>query len=78
MSPIAAAAPVSSAAAPAEALEKPKEKTEFIVKLEKFDAASKAKVIREIKALIPGANLVEVNLFLKSLIVGKKVCWKRT
>jgi hypothetical protein len=30
------------------------------VTLEKFDAASKAKVIKEIKQLLPGANLVEV------------------
>jgi large subunit ribosomal protein L7/L12 len=54
------AAPVASTAAPVEE-EKPKEKTEFAIKLEKFDAASKAKVIRELKALIPGMNLVEVN-----------------
>lgn len=40
--------------------EKPVEKTEFKVKLEKFDAASKAKIIKEIKGMIPGANLVEV------------------
>lgn len=39
------------------------EKTQFTVKLESFDAASKAKVIREIKQLIVGSNLVEVNLF---------------
>jgi large subunit ribosomal protein L7/L12 len=31
------------------------------VKLEKFDAAAKAKVIREIKGILPGANLVEVR-----------------
>lgn len=35
-------------------------KTEFKVKLEKFAADAKAKVIREMKALLPGANLVEV------------------
>jgi large subunit ribosomal protein L7/L12 len=42
-------------------VEKVVEKTEFKVKLEKFDAAAKAKIIREIKTLIPGINLVEVN-----------------
>jgi large subunit ribosomal protein L7/L12 len=54
--------------------EKPAEKTEFTVKLDKVtpifgvsimltiqvDAAVKAKVIREIKGILPGANLVEV------------------
>ncbi len=70
--PIAAAAqPVAAAEAPKEA-EKPKEKTEFVVKLEKFDAAAKAKVIREIKSLIPGSNLVEVILI--RLLIGQKVC----
>ena len=32
----------------------------------KFDAASKAKVIKEIKALLPGANLVEAKKFVES------------
>jgi hypothetical protein len=32
--------------------------------LEKFDPTSKAKVIKEIKQLLPGANLVEVSLNL--------------
>lgn len=35
--------------------------TSFKVTLEKFDAASKAKVIKEIKQMLPGANLVEVS-----------------
>lgn len=39
--------------------EKPKEKTIFSVKLEKIDAANKAKVIREVKAIMPNMNLVE-------------------
>jgi ribosomal protein L7/L12 len=43
--------------------EKPKEKTIFTVKLEKFDAAAKAKIIREVKALMPNMNLVEVGLY---------------
>ena len=56
-------APAAQQAAPAEPAEeeKPPEKTEFKVKLEKFNAESKAKIIREIKALIPGSNLVEVG-----------------
>ncbi|KAF9916051.1 hypothetical protein BX616_004734 [Lobosporangium transversale] len=58
-----AAAP--AAAAPAEE-EKPAEKTEFNVKLEKFDAAAKAKLIREIKNIIPGINLVEAKKFVES------------
>jgi large subunit ribosomal protein L7/L12 len=70
------AAPVaaSGAAAPA-AEEKPPEKTEFTVKLEKFDAASKAKVIREIKGLLPGANLVEAKKFVESApkVIREKV-----
>ncbi len=45
--------------------EKVAEKTEFNVKLEKFDAAAKAKLIREIKNIIPGINLVEVMDFVR-------------
>ncbi|ODO09609.1 hypothetical protein I350_03217 [Cryptococcus amylolentus CBS 6273] len=59
-----AASPASSAAsaggaAEAPVEEKPKEKTIFTVKLEKFDAAAKAKIIREVKAMMPNMNLVE-------------------
>ncbi|KIR63869.1 50S small subunit ribosomal protein L7/L12 [Cryptococcus bacillisporus CA1873] len=57
--PASSSASSSSAEAPAE--EKPKEKTIFTVKLEKFDAAAKAKIIREVKALMPNMNLVEVS-----------------
>jgi ribosomal protein L7/L12 len=39
------------------------EKTEFKVILEKYDPAAKAKIIREIKNIIPGLNLVEVIKF---------------
>ncbi|KAJ3294628.1 Ribosomal protein [Borealophlyctis nickersoniae] len=46
---------------------KPAAKTEFAVKLEKFDAASKAKIIKEIKGMIPGANLVEAKKFVESV-----------
>lgn len=42
------------------------EKTEFRVTLEKFDPSSKAKVIREIKALLPQLNLVEAKSFVES------------
>lgn len=64
-----AAAP-SSMAPQAEATQeeaKPAEKTSFIVKLEKIDAASKAKIIKEVKGLIPGANLVEAKKFVESI-----------
>lgn len=63
--PAASAGPAAAAAAPAEAeaaAEQPKEKTIFTVKLEKFDAAAKAKIIREVKAMMPNMNLVEVGL----------------
>ncbi len=60
--PAQAAAPSAADTAPKEEA-KPAEKTEFSVKLEKFDAAAKAKIIREVKALLPGANLVEVCYF---------------
>ncbi|KAJ1920045.1 general negative regulator of transcription subunit 5 [Mycoemilia scoparia] len=55
----------AAAAAPAEEAEKPVEKTEFKVKLEKIDAAQKAKVIREIKGLIPDMNLVAAKKFVE-------------
>ncbi|WVQ73566.1 ribosomal protein L7/L12 [Cryptococcus sp. DSM 104548] len=60
-----AAAPSAAAEAPAE--EKPKEKTIFTVKLEKFDAAAKAKIIREVKAMMPNMNLVEAKKFVESV-----------
>ncbi|KAI9017834.1 ribosomal protein L7/L12 C-terminal domain-containing protein [Gaertneriomyces semiglobifer] len=67
--PVAAAAvPAAAGAAAAPAVEeKPAEKTEFKVKLEKFDAGAKAKIIKEIKAMIPGANLVEAKKFVESV-----------
>ncbi|KAG0010368.1 hypothetical protein BGZ80_001541 [Entomortierella chlamydospora] len=61
----AGGAPAAAAAAPIE-VEKVAEKTEFNVKLEKFDAAAKAKLIREIKNIIPGINLVEAKKFVES------------
>lgn len=46
---------------PAAAAEKEPEKKEFTVKLEKFTPATKAKLIKEIKGLLEGCNLVEVS-----------------
>ncbi|KAG9127281.1 hypothetical protein FRC07_015039 [Ceratobasidium sp. 392] len=68
----AASTPVAgTGAAPAEEAapveEKPKEKTIFTVKLEKIDAANKAKVIREVKAIMPNMNLVEAKKFVESV-----------
>lgn len=61
----APAASAASAAAPAAAAEaepeKPKEKTTFNVNLTKIDSAQKAKAIREVKAVMPNMNLVEVS-----------------
>ena len=61
--PAAGAAPAEAA----EEVEKPKEKTIFTVKLEKFDAGAKAKIIREVKALMPNMNLVEAKKFVESV-----------
>ncbi|KAJ2659656.1 54S ribosomal protein L12, mitochondrial [Coemansia sp. RSA 1200] len=61
--PAGGAGDASSAAAE----EKPVEKTEFKVKLEKIDATQKAKVIREIKNLIPDMNLVAAKKFVESV-----------
>ncbi|EPZ35278.1 hypothetical protein ROZALSC1DRAFT_27894 [Rozella allomycis CSF55] len=66
--PVASAptsAPVEDQSAEAEAAPKAKEQTEFKVILEKFDAASKAKLIREIKGLIPNLNLVQAKAFVE-------------
>lgn len=60
----AAAAPVEEAAPEAE---KPKEKTIFNVKLESFEATSKPKVIKEVKAIVPNLNLIEAKKFVESL-----------
>jgi large subunit ribosomal protein L7/L12 len=55
-----AAAEEADDAAPAAA-----EKTLFNIKLEKFDAASKAKVIKEIKGIL-GLSLVDSKKFVES------------
>lgn len=66
-----------SAAAPAAAPAAPvtEAKTEFKVTLEKFDPASKAKVIREIKALLTNLNLVEAKAFVEGApkVIKEKV-----
>ncbi|KAG8787150.1 hypothetical protein FRB91_001028 [Serendipita sp. 411] len=69
--PAASAAPVAASApaeedAPAQE-EKPKEKTAFTLRLESFDAASKAKVIREVKATFANMNLMEAKKFAESV-----------
>lgn len=52
---------LSAGPAAASVVEPPKvEKTEFKATLQKIDAASKAKIIREIKLILPQLNLVEV------------------
>ncbi|TFL05552.1 ribosomal protein L7/L12 C-terminal domain-containing protein [Pterulicium gracile] len=65
--PSAAAAP--AAAAPVEEAaqeEKPKEKTIFNVILESFEAGSKPKIIREVKALVPNLTLIDAKKFVES------------
>lgn len=76
----AASAPAAAQEAAAEpAEEKPKEKTMFTVKLEAFEAGAKAKIIREVKAMMPNMNLVEVSpsftLLLHDGISVKSGCW---
>jgi len=43
------------------------EKTQFNVTLEKFEATSKAKVIREVKVIMPQLSLVEAKAFVESV-----------
>jgi large subunit ribosomal protein L7/L12 len=47
--------------------QKPKEKTIFTLRLESFDATAKAKVIREVKAIVPNMNLMEAKKFAESV-----------
>ena len=47
--------------------EKVKEKTEFKVILKSFDAKSKAKVIKEVKAVVENLTLVQAKKFVESL-----------
>lgn len=60
----AAAAPAAAAEAPQE---KAPEKAAFAIKLESFAAEAKAKVIKEIKALVPGINLVDAKKLAESV-----------
>lgn len=50
------------AAVVAEVVEVVKEKTAFNVTLTKIDPTQKAKAIREVKAIMPSMNLVEVSV----------------
>merc|ERR1712083_426742 len=40
--------------------------TSFTVKLEKFDAAKKVAIIKEIKSIVEGMNLVQAKKFVES------------
>jgi len=66
--PAAAAAPAAETTAASEepTEEKPKEKTVFNVKLESFNATAKAKIIKEVKALVPNLTLIEAKKFVES------------
>jgi hypothetical protein len=47
------------------------------VKLESFDAGSKPKVIREVKAMVPNLSLIEVSLqFLLFTIILKDFIYR--
>ncbi|KAJ7367946.1 ribosomal protein L7/L12 C-terminal domain-containing protein [Mycena albidolilacea] len=66
--PTAVAAPAAAAAPSDEPeAEKPKEKTVFNVQLESFDAGSKPKIIREVKAMVPNLTLIDAKKFVESL-----------
>ncbi|EDO35026.1 predicted protein [Nematostella vectensis] len=68
--PMMAAGAMSAPAAAQAASEEPEkeaEPTEFTVKLTGFDAAAKVKLIKEIKNLIPGMNLVQAKKFVEGL-----------
>jgi large subunit ribosomal protein L7/L12 len=61
--PISNNAPVVNAAAASP----PKEsKTDYCVMLQKIDPSNKAKIIREIKVILPSLNLVEAKNFVES------------
>ncbi|KAG0147625.1 hypothetical protein CROQUDRAFT_655821 [Cronartium quercuum f. sp. fusiforme G11] len=72
--PVQVAAPIASQGADgvngqqqAAEPEKPKEKTTFNLTLTKIDATQKAKVIKEVKTIMPNMNLVEAKKFVESL-----------
>merc|ERR1719495_418107 len=64
-------APMAMMTAPAEAApeeeEKEEEQTEFEVKLTAFDPATKIKLIKEIKNVVPGLNLVQAKKFVEAV-----------
>lgn len=73
MMPMMGAMPV--AAAPAQEVDAEPERpppTEFIVRLTQFDAANKVKLIKEIKNLVPGLNLVQAKKFIDELPTNVK------
>merc|ERR1712108_62433 len=62
-----AASPAPASAAPAEEEAAPQViQTSFTVKLNKFDAAKKVAIIKEIKNLVEGMNLVQAKKFVES------------
>merc|ERR1711911_251270 len=63
-----AAAPAPAAAAPVEEEEAAPQviQTSFTVKLNKFDASKKVAIIKEIKNLVEGMNLVQAKKFVES------------
>ena len=64
---MAASAAAPAAAAVEEEVEaKPREKTIFTVKLASFDAGKKVALIKEVKNLMEGMNLVQAKKFVES------------
>jgi len=65
--PAAAAGAAAAAPAAEEEVEaKPREKTIFTVKLASFDAGKKVALIKEVKNLLEGMNLVQAKKFVES------------
>ena len=71
--PVMMAAGAGVAAAPAKAEEEEEEaaapvavQTSFTVKLNKFDAVKKVAIIKEIKNIVEGMNLVQAKKFVES------------
>ena len=62
----ATAAPGPSSSTSATPVAQKEAKTEYNVILQKIDASNKAKIIREIKVLLPSLNLVEAKNFVES------------
>ena len=62
-----AAAAAKSAEPEAKAEEPVAAKTSFKLTLTAFDPAAKAKLIKEIKGIVPGLNLIEAKKYVESL-----------